>query len=164
MWTEIVILQTIALGIGATIMMDLYAFCMAKLFNIPPLNYGLVGRWFIHIWKGKISHQTIMATPQVVGENSIGWFLHYLIGVIFAFVFIAMVGAIWFVETGWIAPILFGLCTVVFPFFLMQPCFGFGVAASRTPQPNTVRMRSLMAHCSFGVGLYLIGLLISRFY
>jgi len=43
---------------------------------------------------------------------------------------------------------------VLVPFFVMQPSFGFGIAASRTPNPTQARLRSLMAHTVFGVGLY----------
>ncbi|MER8732715.1 DUF2938 domain-containing protein [Mesorhizobium sp. M1227] len=36
----------------------------------------------------------------------------------------------------------------------MQPAFGIGIAASKVPNPRTARLRSLMAHLSFGVGPY----------
>ena len=45
--------------------------------------------------------------------------------------------------------------SVVVPYLIMQPAFGLGIAASRTPQPLHARLRSLMAHTAFGVGLYL---------
>ena len=35
-----------------------------------------------------------------------------------------------------------------------SPSFGLGIAASRAPQPMQARLRSLMAHTAFGVGLY----------
>lgn len=41
------------------------------------------------------------------------------------------------------------------PLFVMQPAFGFCIAASRTPQPDVARRRSLVTHLSYGVGLYL---------
>jgi hypothetical protein len=43
----------------------------------------------------------------------------------------------------------------------MQPAFGFGVAASKTPNPAQARLRSLMNHAVFGFGLYLFGLAVS---
>jgi Protein of unknown function (DUF2938) len=36
----------------------------------------------------------------------------------------------------------------------MQPSLGLGVAASRTPNPTQARLKSLMTHSVFGVGLY----------
>jgi hypothetical protein len=64
------------------------------------------------------------------------------------------------VSGGWLAhptllpALFFGVGTVLVPFLLMQPSFGFGIAASRTPNPTQARLRSLMAHAAFGVGLY----------
>jgi hypothetical protein len=43
---------------------------------------------------------------------------------------------------------------VLAPFLVMQPSFGLGIAASRAPSPTQARLRSLMAHIVFGVGLY----------
>ena len=56
---------------------------------------------------------------------------------------------------------LYGICTVVFPLFIMQPSFGLGIAASRTPNPTQVRLKSLVTHTVFGVGLYVCALGIS---
>jgi Protein of unknown function (DUF2938) len=47
-----------------------------------------------------------------------------------------------------------GLLTVVAPFLVMQPCMGFGIAASKAQGPNVMRLRSLVTHLIFGVGLY----------
>ena len=39
----------------------------------------------------------------------------------------------------------------------MQPAFGLGVAAAKTPDPAAVRLRNLRTHATYGVGLYLTG-------
>ena len=44
------------------------------------------------------------------------------------------------------------------PFLLMQPAFGLGVAAAKTPAPWQARLKSLSSHLVFGVGLYLSAL------
>jgi hypothetical protein len=51
--------------------------------------------------------------------------------------------------------LLFGVGTVLVPFLVMQPSFGLGIASSKAPNPTAARLRSLMAHAVFGVGLYL---------
>ena len=48
-------------------------------------------------------------------------------------------------------------------FFIMQPSFGLGFAASKMSNPTQARPRSLMNHTAFGIGLYLFGLLVSWF-
>jgi hypothetical protein len=54
--------------------------------------------------------------------------------------------------------LLYGIGTVVFPFFIMQPSFGLGIAASRTPNPTQARLKSLATHTVFGIGLYVCAL------
>jgi len=51
-----------------------------------------------------------------------------------------------------------GLATVLFPFLVMQPALGLGVAASRAPKPAQARLRSVATHVVFGIGLYLAAL------
>jgi Protein of unknown function (DUF2938) len=46
--------------------------------------------------------------------------------------------------------------------FVMQPSFGLGVAGSKAPNPAQVRLRSLMAHLTFGIGLYVCAVVVSR--
>jgi Protein of unknown function (DUF2938) len=48
----------------------------------------------------------------------------------------------------------FGIGTVVFPFFVLQPSLGLGIASSRTPNPTQARLKSLATHAVFGFGLY----------
>jgi len=60
-----------------------------------------------------------------------------------------------------IPAIVFGVVTILAPFLIMQPAFGLGFAASNTSHPAQARLRSLMNHASFGVGLYLFALLVN---
>ncbi|MNC95445.1 hypothetical protein D3C83_125650 [compost metagenome] len=48
----------------------------------------------------------------------------------------------------------FGLATVLVPYLVMQPAFGLGIAASRTKNPGAARLKSLMTHAIFGLGLF----------
>jgi hypothetical protein len=58
-----------------------------------------------------------------------------------------------------IPALVFGMVTVVLPFFVMQPGMGAGVASSKTPNPGRARLRSLLTHTVFGIGLYVSALL-----
>lgn len=148
------LMPALAIGIGATIVMDLWAMMQNRLFNVPSLNYAMVGRWLGHMGHGRFTHQNIMTAAPVAGEAIIGWVAHYGIGIAFAAALLFLAGLDW-VQSPTILPALaFGTATVIMPFFVMQPGFGFGVAASKTPKPMVARFRSLVAHLSFGVGLY----------
>ena len=104
-------------------------------------------------------HSNIGSAPQKSAECIVGWIAHYVIGIMFAMGFVAFVGRSWLQHPTLIPAIIFGIVTVSAPFFIMQPSFGLGVAASKTSNPLQARFRSLMNHTMFGIGLYLFGLL-----
>ena len=58
--------------------------------------------------------------------------------------------------------LLTGVLTMAVPFFIMQPGMGLGIAASKTPNPNVARLRSLVTHSVFGVGLYASAWVVAR--
>lgn len=149
------------LGIGATLFMDIYAFILKRLFNIPSLNYAFVGRWIGSFTKRVFCHENITQSPQVNNEKALGWLAHYCIGITFGVVLLLICGLEWVkTPTFWPAFVI-GVGTTVFPFFMMQPAFGFGVAASKLPNPTIARFRSLLAHAIFGIGLYVTGIVLS---
>lgn len=158
------LIVTISIGIGATAVTDLWAIVRKPLFGVPPPNFGLVGRWIAHMTHGRFYHESIAAASAVRGENIIGWTAHYVIGVAFASLLIAISGLDW-VRHPTIGPALaVGLGTVVAPFLLMQPGMGAGIAASRTPHPASARLQSVITHLIFGLGLYATGWVVHLFY
>lgn len=80
------------IGIGATVVMDLWSIIRKPLFGIPLPNYGMVGRWIAHMAGGQFRHDAIAASPTVRGEHVIGWTAHYLIGIAFAALLIGIWG------------------------------------------------------------------------
>ena len=153
------VVRATAIGIGATIVMDLWAVFLKRAFSVPSLDYGLVGRWIGHLPRGRFLHSAIAQTAPVPNERAIGWAAHYAIGIAFAALLLAPWGLDWARQPTPIPALTVGLVTVVAPFFLLQPGMGTGIAASKTLRPNTARLRSLQAHVAFGIGLYLSALL-----
>lgn len=153
--------RIVLLGIGATLTFDLWGLFLKRIFKIPPSNICLVGRWLRYMPDGMFRHANITASPRKSAECQIGWVAHYLIGVTFAGIFVAIMGVQW-LEHPTLAPsIIFGCITVLAPFVIMQPSFGFGIAASKSVNPVQARMRTLMNHVAFGVGLFFFGSIIS---
>ncbi|MCA1299063.1 DUF2938 domain-containing protein [Stappia indica] len=155
------IFAAVAIGVGATAFMDLWALLQKRLFGIPALDYRLVGRWIGHFRHGRFIHDAIGKAAPVPGEAFLGWTAHYAIGVLFAAVLLLVWGSGWTVRPTLAPALIIGIGSVLAPFLLMQPGLGAGIAASRTPKPWTARSRSLVAHLSFGIGLYLSGLLLA---
>lgn len=145
---------TMLIGTGATATVDLWAFLRKALFGTATPNYALVGRWFAHMPRGRLLHDSIAAAAPVRAERVVGWAAHYSTGVLFAALLLAFAGLDWIdAPTFWPA-LAFGVGTVAAPFLLMQPGMGAGIAAGRTPRPWTARAQSLVTHAVFGVGLY----------
>lgn len=150
-------------GLGATLVMDAWTLLLKRAFSIPSLSYCLVGRWLRHMPAGTFKHASIGAAAPKPRECTVGWIAHYLIGAAFAVALVAVAPAEWLRQPTLWPALLFGIATVAVPFLIMQPSFGFGIAASRTPNPGLARLKSLMTHAVFGLGLYLSALLLSRF-
>ena len=145
------------IGTGATAVMDLWGIVRQRVFGIPNMNYGLVGRWIGWMVRGRFRHERIAATPAVKGEQAIGWAAHYAIGVAFAGLLVVWQGA----QPTLASALMVGIGTVAAPFLLMQPGMGAGIAASRTPRPNAARVQSLVTHAVFGFGLYAAALFLN---
>ncbi|UXM95477.1 DUF2938 domain-containing protein [Bartonella sp. HY329] len=154
----------IIIGIGATLIMDLWALFLKKIFAISSLDYRLVGRLIGHMRHGQLSHNNILKSQPIAGEKILGWFSHYLIGIIFAAILIYFTGKNWLQHPSLWPALVMGLISTVMPFFIMQPAFGFGFAANKTPQPFIARVKSLNAHLSFGLGLYIAALIFLPLY
>jgi hypothetical protein len=157
----IIILKTIAIGIGATLAIDIWV-SILKLFKIKSLDYRYVGRWIGNFPKGKIFHNKIQDTPPIPNELMIGWTIHYLIGITFAFILVAVYGISWLDKPSILPAIIIGLITSAGPFFIMQPAFGFGIASAKLPSPNLLRFKSLGTHLIYGIGLYVSAILLNQ--
>ena len=152
------IIRAVLIGIGATLVMDGFVLLRKRLFGIPSLDYALVGRWIGHLPEGRVVHDDIARAAPIRGEAMLGWLVHYAIGVLFAAALLGSWGLGWAERPTLLPALIVGLATVVAPFFILQPALGAGILASKTPKPNVARLRSIVVHGSFGVGLYLSAL------
>jgi hypothetical protein len=155
------LVSAVAIGAGATFLMDLLNLILKRAFGIPSLDYCLLGRWLSHMPEGTLRHASISAAAPKRFECPIGWMAHYSIGIAFALVFVTLMSGEWLARPTLPPALLFGIATVVFPYFIMQPSLGLGVAASRAPRPAQARLKSLMSHAVFGAGLYLVSLVLT---
>ncbi len=156
------IVGTLAIGLGATLLMDLWNLFLKRAFGIPSLDYCLLGRWVRHMQEGTFRHRNIGAAPQKSFECTTGWMAHYSIGIAMAHGFVALASTHWLTRPTLLPALLYGVGTVIFPFLVLQPSLGFGIAASRTRNPAQARLKSLATHTVFGVGLYVCALAVSH--
>lgn len=147
------------IGVGATLISDIWSVLINKLFGVPILNFSMVGRWICYFPTGKCIHEDIKQAKPIRIESWVGWSAHYLIGITFAILLLVIVGESWIDSPTFVPALILGIITVLAPYLLMQPGMGLGLAARKTPKPTISRLRSLMVHTVFGVGLYLSALL-----
>lgn len=89
------LISAILIGLGATLTFDLWALFLKHAFKITPSNICLVGRWLCYMPEGTFKHANIGSAPRKSAECPVGWIAHYMIGITFALVFVALVGHTW---------------------------------------------------------------------
>jgi hypothetical protein len=151
----------VLVGIGAVLIMDIWTLFLHRVLNISSLNLCFVGSWLSYMLLGTFIHTNIASAPKRPAECAIGWISHYLIGVAFALMLVILTAGSWLDRPSLLPALLVGIGTVPIPLFILQPALGLGIAAANTPHPTQARMKSLVTHTVFGVGLYLSALAVS---
>lgn len=151
------LVRAVMLGVGATLVMDLWALALKRL-GIPSLNFAFLGRWIGHLPEGRFVHESIARATPVRGELLLGWAAHYSIGITFAALLLATFGLKWAQSPSLLPALGIGLVTVVAPLLVLQPALGLGIASSKTPTPVFNALKSVVTHGVYGLGLYLTAL------
>lgn len=154
-----IFLSTLSIGIGATLVMDLWTLVLKRL-GVTTLNYAMVGRWVGHMKRGRLRHEAIVRAAPVRHEGALGWLTHYATGLAFAALLVSLAGEAWLRSPTLWPALAFGLGSVVVPLCFMQPALGAGFFASRTPRPLASCLRSVATHGVFGVGLFLSAVMV----
>jgi hypothetical protein len=152
--------RAILIGIGATALLDLWALVLNRIFGLPMANWALVGRWFCHLARGQVVHDDIAKAPAFPLELMVGWIGHYVVGIVFAGILLAVAPSCWAEHPTLMPALIVGLVTVGAGWFLLQPGMGAGIAAAKRPNANQIRVLNIIGHIVFGLGLYGSALLI----
>ena len=148
------ILAFIVVGVVATATLDIWQQIYRMLTGMPITNWAMIGRWAAYIPKGQLVHKDIGETPAVANEATIGWIVHYAVGIGYAVVYLLLMGFVFGSPPDFISAIVFGAISVSVTWFVMEPILGAGAMASKTPKPPAVMMQDFTSHLSFGFGLH----------
>lgn len=152
--------RALVMGVAATAALDIWALALHRVFGTPLTNWGLVGRWFAHLPRGRFVHADIGAAPAVGGEPAIGWAMHYAVGVLFAAATLALAGPAWPADpTPW-WPLAVGWATILCGWLILQPGMGAGIAASKRANRAQIRLLNILGHTVFGLALWAAALAI----
>ncbi|MBS0251519.1 MAG: DUF2938 family protein [Proteobacteria bacterium] len=159
-----ILVKAAAVGIGGTLVLDLYALFLARVMGVPATNWAMVGRWFGNMPRGQFIQAAMSKAEPVKSEPAIGWIAHYAIGAGYGLLLLALWGRAWLNYPTVLPPMLLSWVLLIAPYFVMMPGMGLGIAGRRTPRPNITRLKSVAGHSVFGLGMYATAVALSRFW
>ncbi len=140
-------------GFMACIFMDSFQRLLFLVFGLAPSNWALVGRWSYHaVTRGRLINPEIDILPAIRSELLLGWLVHYGVGIGYAAVYMI------FARTGLLTyspsdGAIFGIVSVIVPWFFFLPAMGKGMMARLTDNPRLVCFLALVNHLVFGIGM-----------
>ena len=149
-----ILVKAAIVGIGGTVALDAWATLVQYVSGSPATNWAVVGRWLGHMPAGKFRHENMAVVTPVSGEAALGWTFHYAIGIGYGLLLVAVTGHGWLAAPSVMTPVVLSLVLLTAPFFIMMPGLGLGVAGAKTPKPAITRIKSVLAHTMFGLGMY----------
>lgn len=142
-------------GLLATLLMDLSSVIgiAIGLAGRSPRRTGfhLIGRWFLYLFRGKFSHDSILDSPPLRLEVPIGALVHYSIGAVLGALYFATVQRLGSGPDIWSA-VTFGVATTVLSWLYLYPAWGYGWLGADA-RGFRLTYFSLYNHVFFGIGL-----------
>ncbi len=150
-------------GLLGALLMDITETSAARVGVSSGVSVALIGRWVLGWRHGRLRHADIRQAPALPAETAIGWAFHVLIGgggvaLLYPLLFTSL-----FTLPAGLAPIhhlvgglLFGLATSVLPWFVLLPCFGWGIWGRRGPPGSDALLASTLSHLPYGLGVGLV--------
>jgi len=146
-------MDIIIAGIIACLAMDIFQRLLLATIGQPPSNWAVVGRWAFAVLRTARVHQPdIEDMPEAPRELPFGWLVHYAVGIGYAAVYAALMRA-GLLTSSLVDGLLFGIASVVVPWFFFLPVMGKGLMGKHTPAPVRVCTLAMANHCVFGVGM-----------
>ena len=151
------ILNIIIIGIISCFAMDIWQRLLKMTYGINPSDWAIVGRWYVLlISKAKIYNPIIEEVPPIKNELKIGWAVHYTVAIMYS-IFFYMLLKHNICNASIFNGVVFGLLSVVVPWFFFMPVLGKGFLGLKTPSP--------FLSCSLAIGSHVvIGLSIGILY
>ncbi|MGX5683220.1 DUF2938 family protein [Chryseobacterium cucumeris] len=142
-----IIRKILLTGIVGTFSTDIWTIIL-KVFGVHSHGLLLVGQWII-------SHLSLSSQKELEGKALyLGWTAHYCLGMLFAFVPIALYGQKWLHRPTFATALITGLTTFMFSIFIIQPILNFGVAFSEYTGQPIILLKVALFHIVYCIGLY----------
>jgi hypothetical protein len=116
------------------------------------------------MFRGKFIHKDISKTPAFNNETLWSFISHYLIGIILAGIYLFLEIREPIIRDYLWMPLIFGITTVILPWFWLLPSMGLGLLASKSPNKLNIIKTNLVNHTNFGLGLLIWMVSFHRFF
>jgi len=142
-------------GIFSTIIMDI-GYVLIKVTEIVKgsMEPQFLGRWILHIFTGEFIQENIRIVAEMNFEKPVSIIVHYLTGIILLGIFL-QIRKVKIMPQSKYMGLVFGLITVVLPWFIFYPSIGFGFMGLDTPEGSNNIVYSILYHSFFGLGITL---------
>ena len=148
------IFDSIFAGIFCCIAMDVWQRILFLTLDIPPSNWSSAGRWLIMLISKKIFvNQNLDNESPIKYELQIGWVFHYCVAIGYGFAYYFFMAVFDVLDTSIFSGLIFGLISVVIPWFFFLPVTGKGFMGNKTPNPNLTKLLSTCSHVVLGIFL-----------
>lgn len=147
----------LVVGVGSTLVIDLWAQIAARLGWRPAAHWPSVGRWLLGLPRGRLVLDGADPRPFSGLEAATGWLFHYLVGLAYAAMF-PLVWGMTFLQKPTLLPVF--LIGVVVPTFaglgVLVPALGGGFFARKIANPLDFIIYVLVSHGIFATAQYLL--------
>ena len=148
--------EMILSGVFATLFMDVFAAFLTKIKIIHPfITPNELGRWFLYMFKSKFIHVNISKTPSLKNEKLWSFISHYLIGIVLTAFYIYLVITFPFVKSQTWLSVIYGITTIIFPWFWLLPSINLGLVAAKSDKRLQIIKTNILNHTNFGLGIFL---------
>ena len=150
---SIIIAKVLIIGIGATIIMDLWGIALA-LISHSSYEWSTAGRMIGYLLRGEwLWHDGIMraALPH---ENILGWITHYTIGILYALFYVIFCNDGFHQKADFLKSLSFAWFLMIFPLGMLAPITGNGFFNLETHTPLINLIHTFFSHSCFGIGLW----------
>ena len=144
------ILNIVIIGIISCLAMDIWQRLLKLMYGTNPSDWAIVGRWYVLlISKGKIYNPIIEEVPPIKNELKIGWAVHYTVAIMYS-IFFYMLLKYNMCNATMLNGFIFGLVSVIVPWFFFMPVLGKGFFGIKTPTPFLSCALALGSHVVIG--------------
>ena len=148
------IFDSIFAGIFCCIAMDIWQRILFLTLDIPPSNWSSAGRWLIMLISKKIFFNKNLDNENPIRyELQIGWVFHYCVAIGYGFAYYFFLTVFDVFDTSIFSGFIFGLISVVIPWFFFLPVTGKGFMGNKTSNPNLTKLLSTCSHVVLGIFL-----------